>query len=289
MSPLHPRYEDCGIAAKRTRAFAEAVGARVELKIEKATCRENPQWDYLRSVGGDHNTSPSDRDWHIPKLAGWSPCGSHVISGWQSLVLQSISRRTRMPNSPHELTSHRCINLRGGSSGPYRWEFEKGGETLVVDVNGPLVLDDADLMIRAATDGSVLSQPPPAAGRVVGAHRDAARVTYSVETSRTILRPRSPAPTTGHRMKWNCGMSLRDFPGPILRFSLRIRRVEPPVAARICLSKEIAKLLMNLLVLAVAGRQGVSRFLFARLPLVAFGRQLFHTGVRAAVGRAASG
>ena len=47
------------------------------------------------------------------------------------------------PNSPHELTSHRCINLRGGSSGPYRWEFEKGGETLVVDVNGPLVLDDA--------------------------------------------------------------------------------------------------------------------------------------------------
>ena len=40
---LHPRYEDCGIAAKRTRAFAEAVGARVELKIEKATCRENPQ------------------------------------------------------------------------------------------------------------------------------------------------------------------------------------------------------------------------------------------------------
>jgi len=56
-------------------------------------------------------------------------------------------------NSPHELTSHRCINLRGGSSGPYRWEFEKGGETLVVDVNGPLVLDDADLMIRAATDG----------------------------------------------------------------------------------------------------------------------------------------
>ena len=34
-----------------------------------------------------------------------------------------------------------------------RTEFEKGGETLVVDVNGPLVLDDADLMIRVATDG----------------------------------------------------------------------------------------------------------------------------------------
>jgi DNA-binding transcriptional LysR family regulator len=52
-----------------------------------------------------------------------------------------------------DLPHHRCINLRGGSSGPYRWEFEKDGETLVVDVNGPLISDDADLMIRAAVDG----------------------------------------------------------------------------------------------------------------------------------------
>jgi DNA-binding transcriptional LysR family regulator len=57
------------------------------------------------------------------------------------------------PNSPHDLPAHRCINLRGGSAGPYRWEFENGGETLVVDVNGPLIVDDADLMIRAAVDG----------------------------------------------------------------------------------------------------------------------------------------
>jgi len=57
------------------------------------------------------------------------------------------------PNSPHELTNHRCINLRGGSAGPYRWEFEKDGVSLAVDVNGPLIIDDADLMVRAAIDG----------------------------------------------------------------------------------------------------------------------------------------
>jgi len=57
------------------------------------------------------------------------------------------------PNSPHDLPSHRCINLRGGSAGPYRWEFGKNGEAVVVDVSGPLVVDDADLMIRAAIDG----------------------------------------------------------------------------------------------------------------------------------------
>jgi DNA-binding transcriptional LysR family regulator len=57
------------------------------------------------------------------------------------------------PKSPHELLTHRCINLRGGSVRPYRWEFEKDGESVVVDVAGPLVVDDADLMIRAAMDG----------------------------------------------------------------------------------------------------------------------------------------
>jgi DNA-binding transcriptional LysR family regulator len=57
------------------------------------------------------------------------------------------------PKSPHDLPTHGCINLRGGSTGPYRWEFEKDGESLVVDVNGPLIVDDADLMIRAAVDG----------------------------------------------------------------------------------------------------------------------------------------
>jgi DNA-binding transcriptional LysR family regulator len=57
------------------------------------------------------------------------------------------------PGTPHELPNHRCINLRGGSAGPYRWEFEKDGEALAVDVTGPLLLDDADLMIRAAIDG----------------------------------------------------------------------------------------------------------------------------------------
>ena len=57
------------------------------------------------------------------------------------------------PSSPHDLPNHRCINLRGGSAGPYRWEFEKDDEALAVDVSGPLIVDDADLMIRAALDG----------------------------------------------------------------------------------------------------------------------------------------
>ena len=57
------------------------------------------------------------------------------------------------PKSPHDLPNHQCINLRGGTVLPYRWEFEKDGEALAVEVSGPLVTDNADLMIRAAIDG----------------------------------------------------------------------------------------------------------------------------------------
>jgi DNA-binding transcriptional LysR family regulator len=57
------------------------------------------------------------------------------------------------PSAPHDLPRHRCINLRGGSPRPYGWEFERGGEAVVVDVSGPLIVDDADVMIRAAVDG----------------------------------------------------------------------------------------------------------------------------------------
>ncbi|HLH43223.1 MAG TPA: LysR family transcriptional regulator [Bryobacteraceae bacterium] len=57
------------------------------------------------------------------------------------------------PKTPHDLLKHRCINFRHGSSGLYRWEFEKGKKSLSVAVNGPLIVDDVETLIRAAIDG----------------------------------------------------------------------------------------------------------------------------------------
>ena len=57
------------------------------------------------------------------------------------------------PETPHDLPNHRCINLRAASPRPYRWEFEKAGKGLAVDVSGPLIADNADLMIAAAVSG----------------------------------------------------------------------------------------------------------------------------------------
>jgi DNA-binding transcriptional LysR family regulator len=57
------------------------------------------------------------------------------------------------PASPRDLTHHTCLNFRHGSAGVYRWEFDKGNQSLAVAVSGPLIVDDAEIMIRAAVDG----------------------------------------------------------------------------------------------------------------------------------------
>jgi DNA-binding transcriptional LysR family regulator len=57
------------------------------------------------------------------------------------------------PKSPRELTQHRCLNFRHGANENYRWEFDKGKQSLTVGVEGPLVTDDVQLLIRATIDG----------------------------------------------------------------------------------------------------------------------------------------
>jgi DNA-binding transcriptional LysR family regulator len=57
------------------------------------------------------------------------------------------------PKSPRDLTHHRCLNFRHGADETYRWEFDKGKQSLAVAVDGPLVVDDVQLLIRAAIDG----------------------------------------------------------------------------------------------------------------------------------------
>jgi DNA-binding transcriptional LysR family regulator len=61
------------------------------------------------------------------------------------------------PSSPSDLLNHECINYRHGTEGIYKWELDKGKKSVAVAVKGPLVLDDLDLVIRAAVDGAGLA------------------------------------------------------------------------------------------------------------------------------------
>jgi len=57
------------------------------------------------------------------------------------------------PRSPRDLPSHQCINFRHSPAEVYRWDLDKGKQSLTVAVHGPLIVDDVDLIIRAALDG----------------------------------------------------------------------------------------------------------------------------------------
>lgn len=57
------------------------------------------------------------------------------------------------PKSPQDLVNHLCINFRHGSAGVYRWEFEKGKKAVSIAVQGPLIVDDVEIVTRAAVDG----------------------------------------------------------------------------------------------------------------------------------------
>lgn len=54
------------------------------------------------------------------------------------------------PATPDELKRHRCIGHRVPSGKLYRWEFERAGQMLMLDVSGSVILDDEELMVEAA-------------------------------------------------------------------------------------------------------------------------------------------
>ena len=64
------------------------------------------------------------------------------------------------PETPDDLKRHACIRLRLPSGKLYRWEFERHGQELSVDVSGALTLDNSELMIEAAARGLGIAYAP---------------------------------------------------------------------------------------------------------------------------------
>jgi DNA-binding transcriptional LysR family regulator len=56
------------------------------------------------------------------------------------------------PNAPQDLQRHDCIRLRNNNQ-LIVWEFEKGKNKIEISVNGSLIVDSMELMVRAALDG----------------------------------------------------------------------------------------------------------------------------------------
>lgn len=82
---------------------------------------------------------------------------------WRLSVIGAPSyfKKNPIPTHPHDLTTHKCINIRhsfGGST--YAWEFEKEGRSMAVRVNGQLTANSNIHILNSALDGIGLAYIP---------------------------------------------------------------------------------------------------------------------------------
>ncbi|WP_437879145.1 LysR substrate-binding domain-containing protein [Sorangium sp. So ce513] len=65
------------------------------------------------------------------------------------------------PRTPEDLVRHRAIRQRLIATGVvYRWELERRGKTITVDVPGGIVVDEIGLMVALACAGAGLAYVP---------------------------------------------------------------------------------------------------------------------------------
>jgi DNA-binding transcriptional LysR family regulator len=63
-----------------------------------------------------------------------------------------------IPKTPHDLRDHLGVNYRQRTGGGlYAWEFERDGEKLEVRMDGPVTLNDGEMLETAALEGLALA------------------------------------------------------------------------------------------------------------------------------------
>ncbi|MBD8682486.1 LysR family transcriptional regulator [Pseudomonas sp. CFBP 13719] len=79
------------------------------------------------------------------------------------------------PLAPHDLKDHRCIRFRFTSGTLFRWDLGHLGRTASIDVNGPMTMDNINLMTEAALAGIGIAWLPE---HQVGEHLQAGSLVH---------------------------------------------------------------------------------------------------------------
>jgi DNA-binding transcriptional LysR family regulator len=65
-----------------------------------------------------------------------------------------------VPETPDQLILHQCIRQRLPSGKLYRWEFQRHGQEIRIDVPGTMTLNNSQLMVEAAAAGLGIAYVP---------------------------------------------------------------------------------------------------------------------------------
>lgn len=67
------------------------------------------------------------------------------------------------PEHPNDLMHHRCSQIRLGDDRIYRWEFDRGEESISVAVPGAITIDDSETAKALAMNGATIMYAPESA------------------------------------------------------------------------------------------------------------------------------
>lgn len=79
---------------------------------------------------------------------------------WVVVAAPAYLERLGRPSSPSDLHGHRGVRIRIGDERIYRWEFERDGEELSIEVPGSLTVDQGQVAMTAVKQGSALMYAP---------------------------------------------------------------------------------------------------------------------------------
>ncbi|WP_440091853.1 LysR substrate-binding domain-containing protein [Pseudomonas syringae] len=86
-----------------------------------------------------------------------------------------LSRHPAPVTTPHDLKAHRCIRFRFASGTLFRWDLDHLGRSASIDVDGPMTMDNINLMAEAALAGIGIAWLPE---HQVAEHLQAGRLVH---------------------------------------------------------------------------------------------------------------
>lgn len=79
---------------------------------------------------------------------------------WVAVAAPAYLARKGRPEHPHDLLGHDCLRIRLGDDSRYRWEFDRGAESLAIDVPGAITIDNAAFALDLARASAAIAYVP---------------------------------------------------------------------------------------------------------------------------------
>jgi DNA-binding transcriptional LysR family regulator len=109
-------------------------------------------------VGAGFDAAIGPKDWVSPDMIGLRVTGPIKIA---IVGAPAYFAGRRPPRTLDDLASHSCIQYRLGAKGPLaKWNFERDGRLSPISIEGRLIVNNADLAVRAALDGLGIAYVP---------------------------------------------------------------------------------------------------------------------------------